>query len=128
MKYNVRHFNLREFNCPCCGRAYVAVALVFWLDVLRRSLGHALVVNSGFRCVARNAAVGGSPSSRHLIGCAADVAKPPALEYRVFSQTARRLSCDGWEVIEYLSQTYIHIGVPRVHKARTWDGIKNITL
>jgi len=128
MKYNVRHFELREFNCPCCGRVRVAVALVFWLDVLRRALGQPLVVNSGFRCVGRNAGVGGSLSSRHLIGCAADIAKPPALEYQTFMLTVRRLSCDGWEIVEYLSQTYIHVGVPRIYEARTWDGVKNITL
>jgi uncharacterized protein YcbK (DUF882 family) len=106
----------------------VAVALVFWCDVLRRALGHALVVNSGFRCAGRNASVGGATSSRHLIGCAADIAKPARLEYQVFMQTARRLSCDGWEIVEYSSQTYIHVGVPRINEATLWNGQREITL
>jgi len=100
----------------------VAAALVFWLDVLRCSLGCSLKINSGFRCQGHNAAVGGAVSSRHLIGCAADIAKPPGVEYPILVQAARRLSADGWEVKEYPSMTYMHLGVPREHEKILWKG------
>lgn len=125
MIYRVKHFKLEEFPCPCCGRVKAAAALIFWLDVLRRALGQPLKINSGFRCPSRNAAVGGAASSRHLIGCAADIAKPLGVEYHVLFQTALRLfggSAEGWEVKEYPSRTYIHVGVPREHERILWEG------
>ena len=128
MKYRVKHFEIREFACRCCGRAAVTVALVFWLDVLRRSLGQPLHINSGFRCAAHNARVDGSASSRHLIGCAADVAKPERVDYDVFFQFARRLSCEGWEAIEYPSRSHIHLAVPRDQQSRVWNGERVITV
>lgn len=43
------------------------------LQPLRDSMGRALFVNSGYRCPRVNQAVGGSPSSQHLTGQAADI-------------------------------------------------------
>jgi len=122
MRHEIRHFAPHEFRCLCCGRVEAAAALVFWLDVLRRSIGLPVAVNSGFRCAARNEAVGGSASSRHLIGCAADLARPAAIDYRVFVDVARRLSGPGWEIVTYDSQTYFHLAVPRDCQAKLWDG------
>lgn len=42
------------------------------LDRVRRYLGHPLEISSGYRCPALNAAVGGTPSSQHVQGLAAD--------------------------------------------------------
>ena len=46
------------------------------LEQVRRLLGHRLVISSGFRAPALNAAVGGAPSSRHALGLAADFTCP----------------------------------------------------
>jgi uncharacterized protein YcbK (DUF882 family) len=100
----------------------VAVALVFWLDVFRRALGQPLRVNSGFRCASHNRNVGGSPSSRHIIGCAADIAKPANVNYVDFIEMAQRLSTDEWEIVEYPSQNYIHVGIPREEQGKLWNG------
>ncbi len=43
------------------------------LDPLRRHLGRPIKVTSGYRCPAVNRKVGGSPQSRHVQGCAADL-------------------------------------------------------
>lgn len=43
------------------------------LDPLRAAYGMAIHVSSGYRCPALNTAVGGSPSSVHMIGYAADL-------------------------------------------------------
>lgn len=43
------------------------------LEPLRNHTKTPIVINSGYRCPRLNAAVGGSPSSNHLKGCAADL-------------------------------------------------------
>lgn len=43
------------------------------LDPIREAWGKPLHVNSGYRCLALNKAVGGKPTSQHLKGEAADI-------------------------------------------------------
>lgn len=43
------------------------------LDPLREAWGKPITVSSGYRCAALNKAVGGSPSSQHTKGMAADI-------------------------------------------------------
>lgn len=43
------------------------------LDPLREDWGSAVIVNSGFRCEKLNKLVGGSPTSAHKLGYAADI-------------------------------------------------------
>lgn len=44
-----------------------------WLEPLRSALGRPVVINSGYRCPALNAAVGGAPHSLHMQGRAVDI-------------------------------------------------------
>lgn len=68
------HFDSDEFACRCgCGFASVNPALVEGLELLRLKIGAAVRVTSGCRCQPHNREVGGSPSSQHLFGRAADV-------------------------------------------------------
>ena len=69
MSYNITHFKLREFACPCCSRVEVSMSLVLWLEILRRAWGEPIHANSGYRCLRHNTDVGGAKTSRHLIGC-----------------------------------------------------------
>jgi len=46
------------------------------LDQVRQLLGHRLRINSGYRCAALNAAVGGAEGSQHTMGLAADFECP----------------------------------------------------
>lgn len=43
------------------------------LDPIREELGYPIIVNSGYRCLALNKAVGGAPTSAHTIGYASDI-------------------------------------------------------
>ena len=43
------------------------------LDPLREAIGSSIIVSSGYRCPDLNTAVGGSPTSYHLLGLAADI-------------------------------------------------------
>ena len=92
-----------------------------WLELLRRAWGGPVIVNSGRRCASRNLKVGGAPSSRHLIGCAADVRAADAAEGRRFRDLAERLCRQpGWEFLPY--ETFVHIAAPREEAERLWDG------
>jgi uncharacterized protein YcbK (DUF882 family) len=123
MVFRAEHFKEEEFLCPCCGGGTVVEGLVMWLEVLRRAWGAPIIVNSGWRCRARNAHVGGAPASRHLIGCAADVRAKTSgeSEWLAFSLLAKRLTSNpGWEFRPY--NTFIHIAVPRKEAAKPWRG------
>ena len=47
------------------------------LDPLREAYGKPIHVTSGYRCQKLNALVGGSPTSDHMTGCAADIQGTP---------------------------------------------------
>jgi uncharacterized protein YcbK (DUF882 family) len=67
-------FCLEEFVCKCgkCNTP-VEVELILRLQELRNQFGQPLKINSGARCEEHNKAVGGKPSSLHLLGKAADI-------------------------------------------------------
>lgn len=122
MRYKVEFFKPEEFVCPCCGRGQISSSLCLFLDILRRVWGGPIFVNSGFRCEAHNVEVGGVLTSRHLIGCAADIRpSDPALvgifKNLVSSLVARR---SGWEHKEY--QRFVHVAVPREEASNLWAG------
>ena len=75
--FSVREFERNRRNLPNVMPASArrnAVALVaIILDPLRRRIGRPIRVNSGYRCDAVNQAVGGSPTSSHPYGEAADI-------------------------------------------------------
>lgn len=77
------HFKLQEFACTC-GVAKVDRDLVVALEKIRAKLyPKGLSIVSGYRCVARNRAVGGVWNSAHLLGKAADIpraAQPSAFK------------------------------------------------
>ncbi len=75
----MRYFEMKEFACKCCGQLPPSAeqnlqALVeHVLDPARERLGMPITVNSGYRCLAHNKAVGGVKNSQHLKGEAADI-------------------------------------------------------
>ena len=77
-----QHFQLGEFtrskypevyNIPSHEAIANLKRLCVWLEVLRERVGHAIVINSGYRSPQLNKKVGGAPTSNHLTGCAADI-------------------------------------------------------
>ena len=109
------HFTLAEFAChggaKCCGGAApIKFELVEMLEELRARVGAPLKINSGFRCVRHNADVGGSKSSLHMLGMAADVATPTGWTPFKFAAAARAIGFG--KVIKY--DWGIHVDI------RTW--------
>ena len=69
----MKHFNMSEFACPCCGENETDILFVLGLDRAREAACTPFVINSGYRCEEHNRHVGGSETSSHLRGEACDI-------------------------------------------------------
>ena len=67
-------FQVREFRCrDGTDTVMVDEVLTVVLQCIREHFGRPVVITSGYRTAAHNAAVGGAKSSQHLLGRAADI-------------------------------------------------------
>lgn len=104
-----KNFRLDEFKCKCgkCDPILVDDDLVTWLQKIRDHFGRSVNINSGYRCAAHNASpkVGGSKSSHHVKGMAADI----RVEGILPSEVARYAESIGIQRIG-LYDNFVHIG------------------
>ncbi|MGH2603446.1 MAG: D-Ala-D-Ala carboxypeptidase family metallohydrolase [Dehalococcoidia bacterium] len=83
-----QHFDHSEFNYSCGERDYTGgkvsaatakrnmMRLMWQLEAMRKKLGgRAIVISSGFRSISCNSSVGGSSTSLHMYGKAADFSR-----------------------------------------------------
>ena len=73
-----KNFKLKEFECKCgCDMPLEVyeniIKLASQLQFLRDYTGRPITINSAYRCPEHNAKVGGSKTSQHLLGKAADI-------------------------------------------------------
>lgn len=94
-------YSFRDFACSCggrlkgCRKVRVLRGLLIALDALCKITGGLkLAVVSGYRCPARNAAVGGASKSEHVDGAAADLAYPCTV---LVARRLRRFSGIGYK-------------------------------
>ena len=67
-------FKVREFRCRDGSDAImIDQTLVVLLQAIREHFGKAVTITSGYRTGTHNTAVGGSKTSQHLLGKAADI-------------------------------------------------------
>lgn len=113
------NFRLDEFKCKCgkCDPILVDEALVTWLQKLRDHFGKSVNINSGYRCAKHNASakVGGSPSSHHVKGMAADI----RVEGVTPEEVAKYAESIGIQRIG-LYDNFVHIGSDT--RKRFWLG------
>lgn len=102
------HFNLAEFQCPCCHTVKLHPELLRRAVRLRAAWGRPLVINSAYRCARHNREVGGAVGSRHLLGRALD-ARAPGAGQEEFKRLA--LSCGFTKVILYAKRGFAHIEI-----------------
>lgn len=72
----MQYFKLSEFDSPDLPGSGSRMKPEFlkMIDEARDIAGVPFVINSGYRTVAHNTEVGGTVTSSHLTGCAADIA------------------------------------------------------
>lgn len=109
------YFNSDEFQCKCSYKDCDTTLLHPWtiesITESRKELGRPIHINSAHRCQRHNADVGGSPTSSHMKGLAADISKDGDPE-----QQNRILNKYFDVVIEY--DTFFHChnnSKPEVH-------------
>lgn len=89
------HFTSTDFDCRCtrkeCDITLISQALINGLEVLWKISGD-FKINSGFRCDAHNAEVGGAPNSQHTIGQAADCQSKKGLNGRLLAEDAESVT------------------------------------
>ncbi len=92
-------------SCPCCGSCELSPDLLARLDQARVTAGIPFNINSGYRCEAHNAEVGGKPTSSHLGGFAVDISadNSPAR-----AAILNGLIAAGFERIG-IAKTFIHV-------------------
>lgn len=80
------------------------------LEQVREELGKPIIVSSGYRSPALNAAIGGSKQSQHMFGCAADIrALGMSPDDLMMSITGSDIKYDQL-IREY--DSWVHISVP----------------
>ncbi|MCI9284321.1 MAG: peptidase M15 [Muribaculaceae bacterium] len=79
------------------------------LDPLRWAWGRPIAVTSGYRCHALNRAVGGSPTSHHLRGMAADITTGSNADNRRLFQMAIDLGLPFCQLIDERGFSWVHI-------------------
>ena len=86
------------------------------LDPLRNDLGQPVRVNSGYRSAVVNTAIGGSRTSRHRLGLAADI-KVRGMDSAALTDRIEQLRQDGFidydQVIAYAASRggHVHVGL-----------------
>lgn len=105
---NLPNFNRNEFKCNCgCGKDAID-ELKCRAQLLRDMVGKPMEVNSGARCAAENARVGGVPNSMHLYGKAFDWDVGRHLtdaEIALYKEYAHQC---GFDVGEYHRSGFLH--------------------
>lgn len=87
------------------------------LDPLREAFGRPIIVTSGYRCLELNTAVGGSPTSAHLQGYAADLVPKDGDVQRFLEFTYFWLLRTGTPYDQLIAETsskgakWMHIGL-----------------
>lgn len=106
-------FKLEEFQCKCgrCPLKEPDPNLVLRLDALREMARMPIIINSGIRCEAYNARVGGVHGSEHETGEGADLlcATSP-VRWRLLNAALKA----GFRRLG-VGKTFIHVGVSKSH-------------
>lgn len=79
------------------------------LDPLREKYGSPIKVNSGYRCEKLNKAVGGSNTSQHLYGLAADITTGSKLGNKKLFILAQQMNLPFDQLIDEKTYSWIHI-------------------
>ena len=88
------------------------------LDPLREAWGAPIHVNSGYRCAALNKAVGGVPTSQHILGEAADITVGTRANNQRLYALLRQLDLPVDQAINEHDFRWIHVSYGPRHRRR----------
>ena len=101
----MRYFKISEFNCICCGKDEMDKDFLERLDKAREWANTPFVISSGYRCKKHNKEVGGSSTSSHLKGIAADIVVMDSNQrYKILLG----LLCVGFNRVG-LGESFVHV-------------------
>ena len=116
------HFTLQELtasktaekrgidNSPSLAVLANLRSLAALLEQVRAAVGLPISVSSGYRCAALNRAVGGTPSSAHMNGLAADISAPGLAP----KDLATAIMASGVQFDQLIDEgSWVHIGLSR---------------
>ena len=109
------NFNLKEFQCKCCGQVKIESKLLELLQKLRSQVGKPISVLSGYRCPNHNAEVGGAKESYHMKGMAVDI-RIPNMSPGEVAKIAEQLGFNGIGLYD----SFTHVDI-RQQKSK-WEG------
>lgn len=105
------NFRKAEFACKCsrCSTVTVDMELVDILQQIRDHFGKPVNINSGYRCEAHNAEVGGASGSHHTKGMAADI-RVEGVAPREVAKYAESIGVKRIGLYEGDEGEFVHIG------------------
>lgn len=107
------HTEIRQFdNTPNSDQIVNLARLADFLEQVRDILGKPILVNSAFRSPLVNKTIGGTPSSQHMNGCAADIRVPPLLPDEVMQKVIE--SKINYDQLIREFDRWVHISIPNV--------------
>lgn len=93
-EYLAKHFQVKEFACKDgSDTVFIAAKLPNILEVIRIVVDKPVIINSGYRTEAHNAAESGAEYSQHLYGKAADI-RCEGVEPKELAKIARLIMPD----------------------------------
>ena len=120
----MKYFSFQEFErsgtayrhgidntMPEAAKKNVAVLVDEVLDPLREAWGKPITVTSGYRCAALNKAVGGSATSHHCKGMAADLTTGNRVENRRIFQLIIDLGLPFTQLIDEKNFSWVHVSL-----------------
>lgn len=104
------YLRVSEMDCKCenksCRRTLVNSRTASSFYIVRKYFGKKIFINSGFRCIIHNEAIGGKILSYHTLGCAMDL-RP---EKEEDLHTLIKLCKEYFDVvIPYLLDGFVHV-------------------
>lgn len=124
----IKNFKLTEFKCKCGGKyctgypAEIGKNLVINLQKVRDHYGLPITVTSGVRCNTYNKNVGGSSTSSHKYGKAADI----YIQGTSNTHTGRKTIVDYWDTLAEAKYAYCNGYMKYVGKSATTYNSKTI--
>lgn len=114
-----KNFSSKEFENSTDKEFFLDPELINKLELVREEFGQSITVTSGYRSPAHNAKIGGSKSSQHCLGKAADI-RPSASSKEALDKLYSICEKHFEAVGDGRNKGFVHVDT-RTGKKRRWD-------